>query len=222
MNRIVLIGNGFDLAHGLKTRYEDFINWYWDYRVNGFVSNRTNTSTDCLCVFECLTQETWNSFCYNLPRFFNKLSGKEVVESILKDKDRYKVSFSPFFKNICKSIETNGWVDIETEYYKLLEHFSLDNYTAKEIEKLNKQLQYLQKLLTDYLTIINQQDIPVIESIRKKIYEPIKKFDISIESTKILAEHIVWCKKQDKNVWDLKLYNYGINPITSGVIHDVE
>lgn len=24
MNRLVLIGNGFDLAHGLKTRYEDF------------------------------------------------------------------------------------------------------------------------------------------------------------------------------------------------------
>ncbi len=23
MNRIVLIGNGFDLAHGLPTRYED-------------------------------------------------------------------------------------------------------------------------------------------------------------------------------------------------------
>ncbi|SFO66063.1 AbiH family protein [Prevotella sp. tf2-5] len=29
MNRIVLIGNGFDLAHGLNTRYEDFINWYF-------------------------------------------------------------------------------------------------------------------------------------------------------------------------------------------------
>ena len=33
MNRIILIGNGFDLAHGLPTRYEDFINWYWEKRV---------------------------------------------------------------------------------------------------------------------------------------------------------------------------------------------
>lgn len=33
MNRIILIGNGFDLAHGLPTRYEDFINDYW----NGFI-----------------------------------------------------------------------------------------------------------------------------------------------------------------------------------------
>ena len=46
MNRIVLIGNGFDLAHHLRTKYEHFINWYWDYRVDGFVNNHTNKSTD--------------------------------------------------------------------------------------------------------------------------------------------------------------------------------
>ena len=39
MNRLVLIGNGFDLAHGLKTSYADFINWYWETRVMGFNGN---------------------------------------------------------------------------------------------------------------------------------------------------------------------------------------
>ena len=29
MNRIILIGNGFDLAHGMPTSYNDFINDYW-------------------------------------------------------------------------------------------------------------------------------------------------------------------------------------------------
>lgn len=29
MNRIILIGNGFDLAHGLPTRYQDFMNSHW-------------------------------------------------------------------------------------------------------------------------------------------------------------------------------------------------
>ena len=33
MNRLVLIGNGFDLAHGLKTSYADFIKWYKAHRV---------------------------------------------------------------------------------------------------------------------------------------------------------------------------------------------
>jgi len=30
MNRIILIGNGFDLAHDLKTKYENFIDWLWE------------------------------------------------------------------------------------------------------------------------------------------------------------------------------------------------
>ena len=34
MNRLVIIGNGFDLAHGLKTSYGDFINYY----INNMVS----------------------------------------------------------------------------------------------------------------------------------------------------------------------------------------
>ena len=31
MNRLIIVGNGFDLAHGLKTKYSDFINWYWNF-----------------------------------------------------------------------------------------------------------------------------------------------------------------------------------------------
>jgi hypothetical protein len=30
MNRIILIGNGFDLAHGLETSYRDFIDNFWE------------------------------------------------------------------------------------------------------------------------------------------------------------------------------------------------
>ena len=38
MNRLVLIGNGFDLAHDLKTSYADFIDWYWDRRKHMFAT----------------------------------------------------------------------------------------------------------------------------------------------------------------------------------------
>lgn len=36
------------MAHGLKTSYMDFINWYWDQRVNTFVGNTTKKSEDIL------------------------------------------------------------------------------------------------------------------------------------------------------------------------------
>ena len=43
MNRIILIGNGFDLAHGLKTSYADFINWYWDKWGERLLVSENNT-----------------------------------------------------------------------------------------------------------------------------------------------------------------------------------
>lgn len=58
MNRIILIGNGFDLAHGLPTRYEDFINWYWEKRVDSFTGNITSISEDCLCLSKLLQTTT--------------------------------------------------------------------------------------------------------------------------------------------------------------------
>ncbi|MFQ8805313.1 MAG: AbiH family protein [Alistipes indistinctus] len=30
MNRIILVGNGFDKAHGMATGYRDFIDNYWN------------------------------------------------------------------------------------------------------------------------------------------------------------------------------------------------
>ena len=49
MNRLVLIGNGFDLAHGLKTSYEDFIYWYWKSRILNSYEVRSNEWDDGLC-----------------------------------------------------------------------------------------------------------------------------------------------------------------------------
>ena len=40
MNRIILIGNGFDCAHGLYTKYNDFIDWFWEEQLKEI--NKTN------------------------------------------------------------------------------------------------------------------------------------------------------------------------------------
>lgn len=39
MNRIILIGNGFDLAHGLKNSYADFILWCCENRIQKSLSS---------------------------------------------------------------------------------------------------------------------------------------------------------------------------------------
>ena len=52
MNRLVLIGNGFDLAHGLKTSYADFINWYKGYWIVQLRNEHSNISRDSLLSIE--------------------------------------------------------------------------------------------------------------------------------------------------------------------------
>ena len=39
MNRLVLIGNGFDLSHNMKTRYNDFLFYYLKKILDSFFSN---------------------------------------------------------------------------------------------------------------------------------------------------------------------------------------
>ena len=87
MNRIVLIGNGFDLAHGLNTRYEDFINWYWERRVDGFVGNTTGISQDPLCKFEIIDPNNcWNIFAFQLPRVFHRWLRVEIFVYLTREK----------------------------------------------------------------------------------------------------------------------------------------
>ncbi len=195
MNRIILIGNGFDLAHGYPTRYEDFINWYWDKRVSSFCGNLTSVSEDCICSIKMTTINTfncWNVFAYNLPCYFNKLTGKEVIQSIENEPELYELAMSPFFKSICESIETKGWVDIERVYYNHVKIcFNATNQSdnnAISIEQLNHQLEYLRKLLIQYLKSLqyyNQGN----EDISNIIYGAFNPDDISVSSQDAYNTH---------------------------------
>lgn len=184
MNRIVLIGNGFDLAHGLNTRYEDFINWYWERRVDGFVGNTTGISQDPLCKFEIIDPSNcWNIFAFQLPRVFQRIPGKDVVQSIIKDTERFNSKFYTLFDKIIKSIETKGWVDIENEYYSLLAQQTLPligNLQRIDPKVLNFQLDYLKTILIDYLKSEAKKVVDVIPSIKDKIYRLIKIKELAV------------------------------------------
>lgn len=212
MNRIVLIGNGFDIAHGLKTSYADFIDWYWEQRVKSFVGNYTNISADPLCTFKTKSpHDVWNVFAFNLPRFTHKIPGKDVVQSIISDSSRFEVGFTTFFNKIIKSIESKGWVDIENEYYLLLKRYAIENPSKKDVINLNKQLHFLQDKLIEYLREIDEQDIKTIDKIKEKIFAPINSSDVAVGATATLKEYVDWCMGQQHSELGKKLNEYGID-----------
>lgn len=218
MNRIVLIGNGFDLAHGLKTKYEHFIKWYWDQRLHNIVLEHNVVSADVLCSLKILPQsgcENWYLLSYNNSFFKDpfknewKLSGQEFIKELENRPDSFEITYSPFLKNICKSIETKKWVDIENEYYRLLTKYALEDKSENDVYALNNQLAEMRGLLIDYLNTINVQEIKANSQIRSKLYSPIKEDDIAIGSKRLFDDYIDWCMKQEQDYWKSKMIKYG-------------
>lgn len=182
MNRLVLIGNGFDLAHGLKTSYADFINWYWKQRFSSLIRELTNVSDDGLCKMTILKNGPWSIFHYNFQNVIKGVRGIEMYTSLKENENEYKIESSSFFEQINKDIETKGWVDIERVYYSylvLLHGFVKDNYL-----NYNNQFAILRRKLIDYISLENQKNTALIEDIRRKIYRPIEKREIAIANIK--------------------------------------
>lgn len=186
MNRIILIGNGFDLAHGLKTSYADFINWYWEQWGKRLLTGDHNVESDELCSFTLKPSEyyyTWYQFWVGpymqKPNPFAPWNPNDVVR-IAKEADNISLfKFTThFFEQINKCIETKGWVDIENEYYSMLVQ---EKDYGDRVKTLNKQLDYLREKLIEYLNIEKVTGYILHDEIKDKIYRPIKSCELSVK-----------------------------------------
>lgn len=179
MNRIIIVGNGFDLAHGVKTSYKDFIEWYLGKVVEEL--KRDYYYKDEL--LEVRLQRTrCNSF--ELPDYLDLDSPKEILQNIKKD--GYIFECLPFLRRIISGIENKGWVDIETDYYELLKDYALNK--RGDVKQLNDELSYIEKKLIEYLKEVENgyfSPNPIIKTfekeIKKMIYEGIPLRDVSIK-----------------------------------------
>ena len=153
MNRIIIAGNGFDLAHGLKTKYEDFINWYWGRWLKLLYSSTNQIEKDEL--FEIRAE--YNSDCLS-NYFYTSSTEQNVYKHIEKVREGGGLSYivSPILERISQSIETKGWVDIEADYYAML----VERKGKKdELERLNKDFAVIEGLLIEYLNEIQQREV---------------------------------------------------------------
>ena len=198
MNRLVIIGNGFDLAHGLPTSYSDFIDDYWKTicETNGTKKIKYNDDlVEINCEFGMLINDVEILAIGNINNF------KDLTLFINRNKhSRYgtfKIDFfNKIFEIICnKSIE--NWVDIENIYYDILKNISKGNFNKHnyfwDIFQLNKEFEQVKKLLEKYLVekVVNKFDfIKGQNPDRIKIWDVLKPISFLSNENNILMEFI--------------------------------
>lgn len=208
MNRLVLIGNGFDLAHGLKTSYKDFFYWYWEHRFNEIHKEYSSTSEDVLCSLITKEYKSWHELMFYHHIQLSSMNGEQLFPWLC-DMRYFEIKYSPFFDRIRNSVETKGWVDIENEYYELLKKYVLEGASENQIDALNNQLHYLQELLVEYLCRIEITDKMKNDGISHKIYSVFKTSDISLGGQEALKQHIEAGFERGGIEWQWKSQLYG-------------
>ena len=140
VNRLIIIGNGFDLAHGLKTSFKDFIEDY-------FYQILTNVQSDFKHKDPLLSINSYASFEHLNKTFSPAVAYKEFRSLLNYPKIKIEKE-SLLLRNIYNEIEAKSWVDIEVIFFKMLKDSS---NKEDEIKELNLEMDYLKNLLQKYL-----------------------------------------------------------------------
>lgn len=209
MNRLVLIGNGFDLAHGMKTSYKDFIEhlWFGIYEdlvyeaKRGSIGYTTGIFKDSNMLvtlkysridFNILNESfsigyddnyfTMNPIKENISPSDYSEYAKDIIELATEIGCEYTNSF---FKIITNNYTHKNWSDIEADYYREL----LANKDSEQsIKKLNEDFDQIKSLLKSYLASLEKPN--KLNELEKLIYSPICTRDIKIDALDNVKAHL--------------------------------
>lgn len=170
MNQLVIIGNGFDLAHGLKTSYQDFIIWYLNKRIYNLANKKKFEDALIEIVLNAEIRDKHKIEINSTRQYFEILNQLSRYLQVPR-KNEY------FDKLINESF--NGWVDIEQFYYNQLVSL-YKNYIKSRDPKailqkltlLNSFLDGIRGLLIEYLNELDKKTkLVASRTLRERVFQ---------------------------------------------------
>jgi len=160
MNKLVLAGNGFDLAHGMKTSYKDFICTYFKGLIKGVIEKQSGYKNNAVKIDvrnrDLLVDYKWYS------QISTNITDESVIQ-IFSNQEYFSIGSREFYNIFSYNIENSiikkalnslhevNWVDIEEIYYDELLKLSGLHTSALSI---NKHLLFIIMELERYLSSI--------------------------------------------------------------------
>ncbi len=163
MNRLIIIGNGFDLAHKLETSYHDFILYYLKESLKICISSyrqydvKRYGRVDGLYedeLLQILLIQRFSNIKYE--DLINKINTISEFKELINEYFECNYKFT-FLENIISKVFNYNWVDIEIEYFEELFNLKTNQSNTKQaIEDFNHLFEKFKEKLVKYLK--NQQD----------------------------------------------------------------
>lgn len=208
MNRIVLIGNGFDKAHNLPTGYGDFLDYLRDSigRYENFTYHSRFAGNGRQC-------EKQHGFYH---RVIDNKEDEWIGVKYFPNENKFRLATNPhgqnksiYFESLFQENEkSDNWSDLESHYFKVL---YANKESSQKIAQINSEFEYLKRLLSEYLKneVEEKVDIEKISTFHS-IYDRFKLTQTEFEKTyfitfnytsKILNQYYFWLRK-----WQSKKY----------------
>ncbi|MEE0992069.1 MAG: AbiH family protein [Bacteroidales bacterium] len=243
MNRLIIVGNGFDLAHGVKTSYKDFVEWYFGEVIESLKQGKCITEIvyGILKIFvykgdllKIALKDGYSKSRSMRKYTFNTNSNLEIIRNIDGVDSEFSIEYSPLFERIIKDVENKGWVDIEMDYYEILKDYALNK--RGDVKQLNEKLSYIEKKLIEYLKEVENvyfspnplNDSKAVTNFQNKIskiiYSPFNQDEFNFKNRKFIEEHReYWSRNATKDKLRYKLYNLGYEYFqVESMLNDVE
>jgi hypothetical protein len=218
MNRIILIGNGFDLAHGLKTGYQDFMSSYWRGFTQKIATDLFTPYEDEFAKFERISGPESSYKAYLASSFgidnpqgyvYQDVFGKGFIPDVrnaLNTIDSFD-EFRQLITNVNQASDLQFDLSFKNQFFKeiseqtcLRSWLGIENEyynqlkntlaTGMSAEKLNQEFSHVKNYLKSYLTEICRQEINKNESIEEILDAPIQLNNIAISEQEIFLDTI--------------------------------
>lgn len=215
MNKLVLVGNGFDLAHGLPTSYGNFIKHFWTSLPINFEDNLVKklvfVNSEFYRFLNYGAIDGLESLMENLKEYCREYGYHYSAQNYLA-RDKGSAGFKDIFKfeniffkriNIKNYIE--NWVDIEEEYYKnikeIIDKFQ-DTRRKSEIFRLNKEFEEIKNHFENYLLKNVSEKFDLYEFANGEwaiLHNKLKPISVFNNESNLLSEFQIEEDKEDIN-----------------------
>lgn len=201
---IIVIGNGFDLAHGLPTKYTDFLEFV---KVLNNVLEERNKDYDCI------------DMC-NINVQIKTLIKENITQQIEQWKSLLNDNFwiEYFLQNDMHGKE--NWIDFESEISDLIQSIHMDMYEKRSLTSMYEEIDgiFINEFLENYLWKDNvDRKLNIYKDIKDKLYDDLNRLIKALEIYLYQYVNKINCEKKlldiqeiiaEKEICKILSFNY--------------